>query len=1021
MAIKHNLAHAITPILLTKEHTVASEIPVTATQEHTYQTEAQLEAEFISILQGQAYEYFPLRTSDDLKNNLRTQLEKLNNYQLTDTEWERFYSTVVADPTASHTDKTQIIQREPIQPCLLDDGTVKNFKLIDQRDIHNNILQVINQYVTDGGAASNRYDVTILVNGLPLVHVEIKRRGIEIKEAFNQIRRYQKDSFWADSGLYDYIQIFVISNGTRTKYYSNTVRYKHVDSQRSQRRRRQASADSFEFTSWWATDNNKRISDLIPFAKTFFARHTLLNILTRYCVFTVDKDLLVMRPYQIVATEKILRKILIASNYKKQGSIDAGGYIWHTTGSGKTLTSFKTAQLAKDLDSVHKVLFVVDRKDLDYQTMKEYDAFQKGAANSNTSTKVLKGQLEDPSAQIIITTIQKLDQFIKRNPDHPIFAEPVVLIFDECHRSQFGDMQAAITRNFKKYFMFGFTGTPIMKANARPGGGSKLRTTQDVFGEKLHTYTIVDAINDKNVLPFRVEYNNSVKLAEYVEEDEVSGIASEAALRSPERIKLIVKYILDRYDQKTKRNESYQLKDKRLHGFNSILATASIDAAKIYYNAFQAEQERRENEKGVAPLKVALIYSAAPNDAVEDDDFLAEEALDTGSLDSNSYQALQDAVSDYNQQFGTSWNLTPEGFEGYYKDISQRMKRRELDLLIVVNMFLTGFDSKTVNTLWVDKNMKSHGLIQAFSRTNRILNSVKTYGNIVCFRNLETETDEALALFGDKDADPRATVLLKPYKEYLETYREKLDRLQKDFSLEALNSGELGEQAEKDFVRLFGEVLKLRNILSSFDEFAADDTLAPRDIQDYQSHYLDIYRSMREQNESEPVDITEDLVFEIELIKQVSVGVDHILMLVNQYRQSQGTDEEIRAQIHRAVDSSPTLHNKKDLIEDFLDKVSFSKEDVQGEWKKHIQERSDAELDTIIAEEKLKPEPTRALIADAWEAGGVPVHGERIGQLMKPTGSRFARVSQGETRSARKERLIARLQGFYERFSGIMS
>lgn len=1021
MAIKHNPAHAITPILLTKEHTVASEIPVTATQEHTYQTEAQLEAEFISILQGQAYEYLPLRTSDDLKNNLRTQLEKLNNYQLTDTEWERFYSTVVANPTASHTDKTQIIQREPIQPCLLDNGTVKNFKLIDQRDIHNNSLQIINQYVTDGGAASNRYDVTILVNGLPLVHVELKRRGVEIKEAFNQIRRYQKDSFWADSGLYDYIQIFVISNGTRTKYYSNTVRYKHVDSQRSQRRRRQASADSFEFTSWWATDNNKRISDLIPFAKTFFARHTLLNILTRYCVFTVDKDLLVMRPYQIVATEKILRKILIASNYKKQGSIDAGGYIWHTTGSGKTLTSFKTAQLAKDLDSVHKVLFVVDRKDLDYQTMKEYDAFQKGAANSNTSTKVLKGQLEDPSAQIIITTIQKLDQFIKKNPAHPIFAEPVVLIFDECHRSQFGDMQAAITRNFKKYFMFGFTGTPIMKANARPGGRSKLRTTQDVFGEKLHTYTIVDAINDKNVLPFRVEYNNSVKLAEHVEEDEVSGIASEAALRSPERIKLIVKYILDRYDQKTKRNESYQLKDKRLHGFNSILATASIDAAKIYYNAFQAEQERRENEEGVAPLKVALIYSAAPNDAEEDDDFLAEEALDTGCLDSNSYQALQDAVSDYNEQFGTSWNLTPEGFEGYYKDISQRMKRRELDLLIVVNMFLTGFDSKTVNTLWVDKNMRSHGLIQAFSRTNRILNSVKTYGNIVCFRNLETETDEALALFGDKDADPRVTVLLKPYKKYLETYREKLDRLQKDFSLEALNSGELGEQAEKDFVRLFGEVLKLRNILSSFDEFAADDTLAPRDIQDYQSHYLDIYRSMREQNESEPVDITEDLVFEIELIKQVSVGVDHILMLVNQYRQSQGTDEEIRAQIHRAVDSSPTLHNKKDLIEDFLDKVSFSKDDVQGEWKKHIQERSDAELDTIIAEEKLKPEPTRALIADAWEAGGVPVHGERIGQLMKPTGSRFARVSQGETRSARKERLIARLQRFYERFSGIMS
>ena len=1018
MAIKHNPAHSITPILLTEEHTVASEIPVTADQERTYQTEAQLEAEFIATLQGQAYDYLPIRTAEDLKNNLRTQLEKLNNRQLTNTEWERFYSTVLANPTASHTDKTHIIQREPIQPCVLDDGSIKNFKLIDRRDIHNNTLQVINQYATDGGAASNRYDVTILVNGLPLVHLELKRRGVEIQEAFNQIRRYQKDSFWADTGLYDYIQIFVISNGTRTKYYSNTVRYKHVDSQRTQRRRRQASADSFEFTSWWATDKNKRISDLIPFAKTFFARHTLLNILTRYCVFTVDKDLMVMRPYQIVATEKILRKILIATNYKKQGTIEAGGYIWHTTGSGKTLTSFKTAQLAKDLDTVHKVLFVVDRKDLDYHTMMEYDAFQKGAANSNTSTKILKGQLEDPSAQIIITTIQKLDQFIKKNPGHPIFAEPVVLIFDECHRSQFGDMHTAITRNFKKYFMFGFTGTPIFDANAKSGGNVKLRTTQDAFGEKLHTYTIVDAIGDKNVLPFRLEYNNSVKRAGALEDAEVYGIAAEAALRSPERIKRIVRYILEHYDQKTKRNVTYQLKDKRLEGFNSILATASIDAAMVYYNAFQTEQQQRLEEQGIEPLKIAVIYSAAPNND-ESDSFLAEETLNPNELDMGSFMFLQDAVSDYNEMFNRSFDLTGDGFEKYYKDISEKMKKRELDLLIVVNMFLTGFDSKTVNTLWVDKNMKSHGLIQAFSRTNRILNSVKTYGNIVCFRNLETETDEALALFGNKDA--RATVLLKPYAEYLETYREKLDALQKDFSLDLLGSEGLGEQAQKEFVKLFGEILKLRNILSAFDEFEADDTLAPRDVQDYQSHYLDIYRSMREGKENSPVDITEDLIFEIELIKQVSVGVDYILMLVDQYRRSKGTDEDVRSQIARAVDSSPTLHSKKDLIEDFLNKVSFDKDDVQDEWKKHVQEQSTAELNKIIEEEKLNPEPTRALMADAWLAGGVPIHGERIGQLMKVTGSRFARLANGESRAVRKERLINRLQRFYERFSEIIS
>lgn len=1017
MTIKTSPATKISPILLTEEHTVATEAPVTEEHELTYQTEAQLEAAFIQTLQSQAYEYLPIRNADDLKTNLRTQLEKLNNYTLSDTEWERFYNTVVANPTATHTDKTEIIQHEPTQICVLDDGTVKNFKLIDRRNIHNNSLQIINQYATSGGAASNRYDVTILVNGLPMVHLELKRRGVEIQEAFNQISRYQRDSFWADSGLYDYIQIFVISNGTRTKYYSNTVRYKHVDAQRTQRRR-QASADSFEFTSWWATADNKRISDLTAFAKTFFARHTLLNIITRYCVFTVDKDLMVMRPYQIVATERILRKILIATNYKKQGTIDAGGYIWHTTGSGKTLTSFKTAQLAKDLDTVHKVLFVVDRKDLDYQTMKEYDAFQRGAANSNTSTKVLTQQLENPHAEIIITTIQKLDHFIKQNPGHPIFSEPVVLIFDECHRSQFGDMHKAITRNFKKYFMFGFTGTPIFDANARSNGDIKLRTTQDAFGEKLHTYTIVDAIQDKNVLPFRVEYNNTVKLADSVQDADVYGIKAEEALRSPERIKPIVRYILDHYDQKTKRNETYTLKERRVSGFNSILATASIDAAKVYYNTFKTEQELRKETDGLEPLKVAVIFSAAPH-SEEASDFLAEESLDAYDLDANSFAFLEDAITDYNELFGTNWDLSKGGFEKYYKDVSKKMKKRELDILIVVNMFLTGFDSKTINTLWVDKNMQSHGLLQAFSRTNRILNSVKTYGNIVCFRNLETETDEALALFGNKEA--RATVLLKPYTEYLENYRAKLDQLTQDFSLARLSTGELGEQAQKDFIRLFGEILKLRNILSAFDEFESDDTLAPRDAQDYQSHYLDIYRDMRERSEHERADITEDLIFEIELIKQVSVGVDHILMLVDKYRQGQGTDEEVRAEITRAVDSSPTLHNKKDLIVDFLDKVSLEKDDVRGEWRKHIEEQSSAELEKIIEEEKLKPEPTRALMADAWLSGGIPIHGERIGNLMNFTGSRFARSANGESRAARKERLINRLQRFYERFNEIIS
>lgn len=1015
MALHTSAAKSISPIVLTEEHTVVAEFDASTSRELTYEAEAQLEARFIEILQGQAYEYVRIHSAEDLKANLRVQLEKLNDYALTDTEWERFFTTVISNPTASVSDKTEMIQREPVQLCVLDDGSVKNFKLIDRTNIHNNSLQVINQYATSDGAAANRYDVTVLVNGLPMVHLELKRRGVDIKEAFNQISRYQRESFWADSGLYDYIHIFVISNGTLTKYYSNSVRYKHVDAQKT--RRKQASADSYEFTSWWADANNKRISDLTAFAKTFFARHTLLNIITRYCVFTVDRDLLVMRPYQIVATERILRKINIATNYKKQGTLDAGGYIWHTTGSGKTLTSFKTAQLATGLESVHKVLFVVDRKDLDYQTMKEYDAFQKGAANSNTSTKVLTAQLENPQAEIIITTIQKLDQFVKKNPGHAIFNQPIVLIFDECHRSQFGDMHTAITRNFKKYFIFGFTGTPIFADNARSGGNPKLKTTQDAFGEKLHTYTIVDAIHDRNVLPFRIEYHNTVKMNDSIDDTQVYGIQAEKALRSPERVRKIVRYILDHYDQKTKRNESYTLKDKRVSGFNSILATASIDAAKVYYNIFGQVQQERLEEDGLDLLKVAVIYSSAPN-GEEGSDFLAEEGMDASGLDSNSYEFLSDAINDYNDAFGTSWDLSPKKFEGYYKDVSSRMKNRELDLLIVVNMFLTGFDSKTINTLWVDKNLQSHGLVQAFSRTNRILNSVKTYGNIVCFRNLEEATDEALAIFGNKDA--RATVLLRPYEEYLEDYREKLDALNANFSLETLATGELGEQEQKEYVRIFGDILRLRNILTAFDEFAADDTLPERDVQDHQSHYLNIYREMRERSRTEKAEITEDLVFEIELIKQVEVGVDYILMLVDQLYAGATNTAEVREKISRAVDSSPSLHNKKDLIQDFLDKVSVASDDVQADWKEHVRERSTAELEKIIVEERLNPEPTRAFMADAWLAGGVPVQGERIGRLMKQTGSRFGRSNGGETRAARKNRLIEKLQTLCDRFAGII-
>lgn len=1015
MAIITPAAKKYDPIVLTEENTVVAEYDAVKTKELTYESEAQLEKRFIEILQGQAYEYVRITKASDLEENLRVQLEKLNEYTFSDSEWERFFKTTIANNSYGVLEKTTMIQREPVQLLQRDNGLAKNITLIDRTNIHNNSLQIINQYATDGGNFSNRYDVTILVNGLPMVHVELKRRGVDIKEAFNQISRYKRDSFWADSGLFEYVQIFVISNGTRTKYYSNTVRRKHVDDDK--RNRRQASADSFEFTSWWADASNKAITELTAFAKTFFARHTLLNILTRYCIFTVDQELLAMRPYQIVATERILRKILISTNYKTQGSLDAGGYVWHTTGSGKTLTSFKTAQLATGIETVSKVLFVVDRKDLDYQTMREYDAFEKGAANSNKSTAVLKRQIENPASKIIITTIQKLSTFIKQNPNHPVFKEHMVMIFDECHRSQFGDMHKQITKSFKKYHLFGFTGTPIFSDNAGTGGDVRLKTTADAFGERLHTYTIVDAIADKNVLPFKIEYHNTVSLKKDIEDREVYGIETEEAMRSPQRLTQVANYILDHYDQKTKRQESYTLKDKRVKGFNSILATASIDAAKSYYNIINRLQDERYGDDETKRLKTAIIFSYAPNEE-EAGGLLGEEGFETDELDISSQAFLQDAIADYNETFKQSWEASVKSFEGYYKDVSERMKKRELDLLIVVNMFLTGFDSKTINTLWVDKHLHSHGLIQAFSRTNRILNSVKTYGNIVCFRNLEEATDDALALFGNKDA--KGTVLLKPYSDYLNSYAEKVNELRQNFELDGTDMRIVGEEKQKDFIKIFGEILRLRNVLTSFDEFEGQDVLSERAVQDYKSIYLDLYRELRQQNQTERESIIEDVVFEIELIKQVEVGVDYILLLVDKYRKSKGDGEdlEIREEISRAVNSSPSLHNKKDLIEDFIDRVSAHSGDVQEEWKQYIRKQADEELTRIIQEEKLHEDKARALVEESWQRGGIPSNGTRISDLLTNVGSRFGRAKD---RSSRKTRLTERLQAFYERFSGAIS
>lgn len=994
------------------EHTVVAEYVAEYRRSEEYQSEAELEKSFIRDLESQGYEYLMIRSEAELIANLRRQLETLNEYDFSDAEWERFFSEAIAGKNDGIVEKTRRIQSEHIQILHRDDGTAKNIYLLDKKNIHNNRLQVINQYEESGGTRDTRYDVTVLVNGLPLIHVELKRRGVAIREAFNQIKRYQRDSFWAASGLFEYVQIFVISNGTNTKYYSNTTRGSHVkELNETERRKSKKTSNSFEFTSFWADGNNKVISDLTDFTRTFFARHTILSILTRYCVFTSENMLLVMRPYQIAATERILSRIQIAYNYKKTGSTDAGGYIWHTTGSGKTLTSFKTAQLVSAFPFVDKVLFVVDRKDLDYQTMKEYDRFEKGAANSNTSTRILQKQLGDPNARIIITTIQKLDLFIRRNKGHEVFKRQVVIIFDECHRSQFGDMHTAIIKAFRKYYLFGFTGTPIFAANAGSGGKAGLKTTPQAFGDKLHTYTIVDAINDGNVLPFRIDYINTVKSRNDMEDKDVSSIDTERALAAPERVSEIVGYILDHFDQKTKRNSFYSLKGQRIAGFNSIFAVSSIPMAMKYYSEFKKKLAERGRK-----LTVATIFSYSANEA-DPEDTLPEESFEMDALDQTSRDFLEDAIRDYNADFGTSFDTSADKFQSYYKDLSQRMKNREIDLLIVVNMFLTGFDATTLNTLWVDKNLRMHGLIQAFSRTNRILNSVKTYGNVVCFRNLQKETDEAIALFGDKDAG--SIVLLKNFDAYYygydeggknhRGYIELLEELEMKFPV---GQPIIGEQNQKDFISLFGAILRLRNILTAFDAFAGNERISDRDLQDYQSIYIDLYQQLKTEK-TEKENINDDIIFEIELIRQVEINIDYILMLVAKYHESNCEDKEILVSIGKIVNSSIQLRSKKELIENFIQTVNASTE-VDSDWKAFVQEQMETDLSSLISEENLKPEETRLYLDHSFRDGALKTTGTDIDGIMPPV----SRFSGG--REKKKQNIIEKLSGFFEKYFGLV-
>ena len=1048
------------------ETTVMAHYEVQPRQAEAYQSEAALEAKLIRQLVAQGYDSPKITDEASLLANLRVQLGRLNRYEFSDAEWKQLLDTEIANDTMDIKAKTALIQKaDTVVNLKCDDGLPKNIKLIDKRNLGNNHMQVIHQYVPQGGTAKNRYDVTILVNGLPMVHIELKRRGGTLREAFNQIDRYQRESFWAGKALFEYVQIFVISNGTQTKYYSNTTRTaREKETDKAKGAGRRIESNSFEFTSYWSDAENNIISDLEDFASTFMRKQTLLSVLTKYCVFTVDEMLMAMRPYQIAATERILLRIDTAIKNRWQGTAKAGGYIWHTTGSGKTLTSFKTAQLAARMEKVEKVLFVVDRQDLDYQTMKEYDNFEKDCANSNTNSKILERQLRDKQSRIIITTIQKLSIVLKKRAaegeELELLKENVVLIFDECHRSQFGDMHKLIRKSFKKYMMFGFTGTPIFAENANKYGKGDMQTTAQVFGgetdEKgqrtrpLHTYTIVDAIRDKNVLKFRVDYIRTMKEKAGVEDRQVESIDEKKALTSSKRTGIISDYILKHFDQKTKQKERYTYSrltnisevirkgkgaEERKNptatsGFNSLFAVESVEMAKAYYLALK----KKMAEPGARQLRIATIFTYEANEASNAVTGLADEdPAGVGKLSETSKEFLQEvAIPDYNSMFGTEYDISSEKFQNYYKDISLRMKNKELDLLIVVGMFLTGFDAKTLNTLWVDKNLKMHGLLQAYSRTNRILNSVKDCGNIVCFRNLDEATKECFALFGNRNA--AGLVFMRTFKDYYEGYDDDKGRHMMGYReivralLDKFPVGSLvnitDDEQKKEFIRLFGSYLKAHNLLIAFDDFCPDDPDKRNEVriiqegerQDYLSWYNDLYDDFkRSQQHGERADIEDDIEFEIELVKQVQIDITYILALVEQYKASQCKDREVLLKISRSITSSPDLRNKKELIERFIDRMTPEAGEVREEWDKYLAEEKRRQMNEIISDEKLKPEKTEEFIDRCFKDGYVEENGTAITEILPP----MPLFGAGKKRQETKMRVIERIKEFFERFTGM--
>ena len=976
-----------------------------------YQTESQLEENMINNLVSQGYERLDVRSMDDLYANLRVQIEKLNDIKFSDSEWKRFLLEYLDAPNDGIIEKTRKIQENHIYDFIFDDGRLRNIKIIDKKNIHNNHLQVVNQVTV----AKNRYDVSILVNGLPLVHIELKKRGVNIREAFNQIQRYEDESFNLDNSLYKFVQIFVISNGTYTRYFANTT---------------ERDKSNYEFTCEWADAKNRVIADLEDFTATFFEKRTILEILTKYCIFNSRNVLLIMRPYQIAATERLLWRINSSFENKKAGSVEAGGFIWHTTGSGKTLTSFKSARLATELDYIDKVFFVVDRKDLDYQTMREYQKFQKDSVNGSKDTKELKVSIEKQDNKIVVTTIQKLNEFVKSNKGHDIYNKHCVFIYDECHRSQFGLAQKNIQSSFKHYYQFGFTGTPIFVENSLDG-----KTTSDVFGAQLHSYVITDAIRDGKVLKFKIDYNSinpRFKSSEEETDDEKLKVLENKMFLHPERISEITNYILEKFDSKTYRNTQYTVKDKRINGFNAMFAVQSVDAAKMYYEEFKKQQANLPEDK---KLKVATIFSYAPNEERASGE-IEEESMSSVALSTTAKQFLTNVVDDYNSFFQTNFTIDGNGFENYYKDLSSRVRNKEVDLLIVVGMFLTGFDAPTMNTLFVDKNLRYHGLIQAFSRTNRILNKMKAFGNIVCFRNLEKATKDAIKLFGDENSinviiersyddyingftDEDTGVVFKGYKELCEEIIEKFPD----------PTGIKLEKDKKEFVKLFGEILKRENILRNYDEFSGfEKIITERLKQDMKSTYIKIKEELISPDPSgggdrgkggkddEKIDFS-DVEFHIDLLKTEEVNLDYILALILEKAKEQGANNEtLKEEIRRLIRSSLGTRAKEELIIEFINRTDLTKfdknEDILEAFYAYAKIEKEQKINELISEENLK-EQSKKFIEKSISRGYVSQGGTELDDVLPPVGRR------GGAREVKKQSVLSKLKDIVKVFVGI--